>query len=53
MALAGGDSGALQVDFLMPRSLTKVLLLGYIADEPTVRDFPNGNKAARATLVPN
>lgn len=53
MALAGGDSGALQVDFLMPRSLNKVLLIGYIADEPTVRDFPNGNKVARATLVTN
>lgn len=37
----------------MPRSLNKVMLIGYIADEPTVRAFSTGNKVANLTLVTN
>lgn len=37
----------------MPRSLNKVLLIGYIADEPTIRDFAPDRKVANLTLVTN
>lgn len=37
----------------MARSLNKVLLIGYIADEPTVHNFSTGSKLARVTLVTN
>lgn len=37
----------------MPRSLNKVMLLGYIADEPNIHAFPNGSKVANATLATN
>lgn len=35
----------------MPRSLNKVLLIGYIADEPIIRDIAPDRKVANLTLV--
>lgn len=37
----------------MARSLNKVMLIGYIADEPVIRSTNNGGKVANVTLVTN
>lgn len=37
----------------MARSLNKVMIIGYVADEPNVRDFANGNKVANFTVATN
>ena len=37
----------------MARSLNKVILIGYTADEPVVRAFDNGGKVANVTVVTN
>ena len=37
----------------MARSLNKVILIGYTADEPVIRTFDNGGKVANVTVVTN
>lgn len=37
----------------MARSLNKVILIGYAADEPVVKTFDNGGKVANLTVVTN
>lgn len=37
----------------MARSLNKVILIGYTADDPVIRTFDNGGKVANVTVVTN
>lgn len=37
----------------MAKSLNKVMIIGYTADEPTIRTFPSGGKVAHVTIVTN
>ena len=37
----------------MPRSLNKVLLIGYVTDEPKIRTFDSGAKVANITVATN